>query len=119
MPADARVALLWARYEERHLDSWDERFRAWDDLHQVVVPSFPLYTPLRGYIEARNALVHGVGSLTRRQLKRERKTRGFLASAGINVEGTRISVTRDDGIKCATTLHALVAWLDEAASRIA
>jgi hypothetical protein len=119
LPSDARVALLWERYEERHTDTWEQRFASWDGLHDVRVKDFPGYSPLWGYIEARNAIVHGLGSLTRKQLKSETRVVGRLKTARINTVGDRLVLTADHATDCASVVRDLIQWLDDQAATAA
>ena len=85
------------------------------DRHAVVRDVWDL----KGYIEARNAIAHGLGSLTRRQLTNERATRDALVRVGIDVVAGRISLTDSVLDAAAPVLRRHVLELDEAvASRV-
>jgi len=116
LPNDARVAILWERYEERYTDSWEQRFASFEGLHKIVVHTFPRYSPLMAYIEARNAIVHGLGSLTRKQLKKPGRIVGKLRTARINMSGNRLLLTADDAVQCALVIRELIEWLDDQAA---
>jgi hypothetical protein len=118
LPQDERVGLLWEDFAERNTDSWGQRFSSWEILHKVTVSAFPRYSPLRGYIEARNAIVHGVGALTRKQLKQLPRNTGLLNSAGIAMTGTRLTLTVANATDCASTVSSLIKWLDEEAFNV-
>src|SRR5262249_37712817 len=117
LPLDRRVALLWENYVDGQTDTWPRRFAAWKTLHSIVFDDFPRYHPLRGYIEARNAVVHGLGTLTRKQLKKPDTAQGRLRAAQISLTGTRVMLTVDNATACAQVVRDLIEWLDhEAAS---
>src|SRR5579862_2394619 len=118
LPKDERIRVLWARYEERHSNTWEQRFASWEALHKVAVSSFPKYSPLWGYIEARNAIVHGVGSLTRRQLAKRARSVGRLSTARIGVSGDRVILAPGNAIECAVVVRELITWLDAQAASI-
>jgi hypothetical protein len=116
LPTDARVALLWEHYVERKTETWEQRFRSWQDLHGISMSTFPRYHPLWGYIEARNAIVHGLGALTGRQMKKPPRTKGRLTAASIGLIGSRLVLTVDHATECALVVRALIEWLDEEAA---
>lgn len=116
LPTDARVATLWERYVERETDTWEQRFGSWASLHQIVFTSFPKYSPLRGFIEARNAIMHGLGTLTRKQLKNPQKAIGRLNAARVGVVSNRLILTQDHVTECAGVMRELIRWLDHEAS---
>jgi hypothetical protein len=118
LPHDPRVAVLWERYVDRETDSWEQRFASWEQLHQVSVTEFPRYSALLGFIEARNAVVHGLGFLTRKQLKKTQRSLGRLKSAQIDVVANQLSLTVDDATKCASVVADFIAWLDSSAARL-
>jgi hypothetical protein len=113
LPSDRRVALLWENYVEGQTDTWPRRFAAWKNLHGIPFDEFPRYHPLRGYIEARNAVVHGLGVLTRKQLKKPDTAEGRLRAAQITLTGTRVALTADNATACAQVVRDLIKWLDQ------
>jgi hypothetical protein len=112
LPVDPRVEVLWERYVERDADTWTQRFGAWENLHRVPIKTFPRYDRLLGFIDARNAIVHGLGSLTRKQLKTRHKVTGHLKSAGIGLSGTRLVLAPQHVRDCAAVVRGLIEWLD-------
>jgi hypothetical protein len=118
LPSDARVAELWEQYVDRNTDSWEQRFKTWERLHGVSMSGFPRYHPLWGYIEARNAVVHGLGVLTRKQLKREKTSTGRLRAARIHTVGARLVLTADHATDCASVVKDLINWLDAQAATV-
>jgi hypothetical protein len=107
---------LWERAEEQ-VEQWRGMNVAWDRWHKINVERETRYKRLRGVLEARNAIVHGLGRLTRRQTRRDggAAVRGRLASVGITTNGLMLVVS-DDAIKqCAQAAKAFIAWLDQEA----
>jgi hypothetical protein len=116
LPSDRRVALLWENYVEGQTDTWPLRFAAWKNLHGIPFDDFPRYHPFRGFIEARNAVIHGLGGLTRKQLKKPNTAEGRLRAAHISLRGTRLVLDVDDATACAQVVRDLIDWLDHRAA---
>src|SRR6266566_8914198 len=66
------------------VSTWQKRERAWSQSTGVQLSSYKRWQSLSGFIEARNAIQHGLGNLTDRQLG-ENRTRVLsqLKSAGV------------------------------------
>lgn len=116
---DSVTEVLWEFYIERETDSWKRRFGSWKALHGVSIPSFPRYDRLLGYIEARNAIAHGLGSLTRKQQKSKDKTIAHLRAARIGLTDLRLALVEDHALECAALIRAFIEWLDHEAGRSA
>jgi hypothetical protein len=112
IPSERRVSVMWDRYVDKETDTWDQRFGSWESLHEVRVAAFPAYDAFRGYVEARNALIHGLGALTRKQLKNPKKVLGRLSSAKVRTVGNRLELATENVLGCATVVSEFVRWLD-------
>lgn len=119
LPSNPRVSLLWENYVDGKTDTWPQRFESWKSLHGIPFDSFPRYHPLRGFIEARNAVVHGLGALTRKQLKKPDTAEGRLRAAHVALIGTRVTISVENATACAQVVHDLIEWLDEQAASVA
>jgi hypothetical protein len=121
VPQDARVLKkLWAKAENQAEGRWEEHLNAWKDWHEVSLQSDPLYTNLKPFIEARNAIMHGLGELTRRQRRGNQLAalKGELRAAGIEVVGVRLIVSNRSVIRCAHACRAFVDGLDRRAQSV-
>ena len=121
LPSDALVATLWEEHVNRETDTWEQRLGAWNRLHEVAIASeFPRHEPLQGFIQARNAIVHGLGVLTRKQTntpKRRNRTISRLGAADIFVTtGDRLVLSVDHVAACASVIRSFIEWLDGAAA---
>lgn len=105
---------LWDR-AEREADTWSGQERAWKAWHGVDLARAPDYKDLRGVIEARNAIVHGLGLLTQRQLRGKdggKKSTDALRRVGIRVNARRLVLNDDAMRQCVDTAQRFIEWLD-------
>lgn len=102
--------------------SWHARGKAWRDAAGYDVAGNPLWPVLMGFVEARNALQHGLGRLTDRQLNPATPKNGEvhrtqvlrdLAACGLAVDGDRVIVLARDVQRCLETSRELVLIADE------
>jgi hypothetical protein len=116
LPTSAMVTTLWEDHVERHTDTWSQRLGVWKNLHGIAVKSsFPRYGELDAFVEARNAIVHGLGSLSPKQLRDPAKSAAQLRAAGITLIGTRLTLDASHVTRCGGVLRDLVVWLDQSA----
>jgi hypothetical protein len=114
LPTDRIVQSLWDSELERSGDTWGRRLELWRRFHEVRIgDSFSSYAELNGFIEARNAIAHGLGQLTRKQLRDRGKTVGRLANADIHLHGNTLVVTATHVERCATVVKDFIIWLDQ------
>lgn len=106
---------LWTKAEETVEASWEGLGRAWADWYSVFLPSAPRYHELQGYVEARNAILHGLGELTRKQMrgKSEARTRSRLGHCHIALSGRRLMLKRQDLEEAERVTVEFVVWLDK------
>lgn len=76
----------------------------------------PDYQKLKGFVEARNAIQHGLGSLTDLQLGADRRRDTFdaLAVAGIPLQGDTVVIQRSSVERCRTVSERFVLAVDHA-----
>lgn len=105
--------------------TWRARADAWRDKAGVNIAAHPRWPELMGFVEARNALQHGLGRLTDMQLsptsRRGREPRRAqvlrdLAASGLVVNGDRVTVLASDVERCAAVCRELVLAADNVAS---
>lgn len=114
VPDERMLKQLWLAAGEPKLDTWHGQVTAWNDWHGISLDASKEYTALKGVIEARNAIVHGLGSLTKRQLGKDlgRNTTTFLNAIGIGISGGRLVVDAAAYFKCLKTSKEFIEWLD-------
>jgi hypothetical protein len=87
---------------------WSDQQRAYENWLGVKVD----WKVVDRLAEARNAVAHGLGTLTRRQLRNETKVRNKLKQAGITLTGIRIVLSDPALASAATDCRSLVHRLD-------
>jgi len=108
------VELLWDSELNRSGDTWGNREAMWERYFNVKSGGFQQRQSLLGFIDARNAIAHGHGSLTRKQLRSEQKTLARLSQAGIPTRGHAIELRAPEVEACAALVKGYVFWLDGA-----
>lgn len=97
------------------VNTWNKRAKAWRTHHIDLANDCPTWSALMGFVEARNAIQHGMGRLTDRQLgKYKVQTLTFIASAAIRLNGDAIIVGEQDIARCDHVCTEFIRWLDEA-----
>jgi hypothetical protein len=106
---------IWLRAEERAESTWESIRSAWSDWHGVLMSEAPTHLAFTGFVEARNAIMHGLGELTRKQSRTEetlKKTISRLGHAHLKLNGRRL-ILPDVALNDAVTASAgLIEWLD-------
>jgi hypothetical protein len=100
--------------------SWEGVKKAWNAWFEIPLGDAPAYSRLDAYVSARNAILHGLGALTRKQVRTDggRKVKGKLASVGISVVGDRLVLPFAAVEDCADVARAYVLWLDSKLANI-
>ena len=115
LPSDPLVDILWENEIQAAL-SWDGRLKSWLRLHKVNVESAAPYQAFRSFIDARNAIAHGLGLLTWHQLRGKRDIAAGLKAVGIEVRTGRLVLTSRAVEECATRGVIFVRYLDSTAT---
>lgn len=119
-PVQPLTQALWQAEIGRVDTTWERRVSAWTRLHGVDMKrDFSCFAELEGFIAARNAITHGLGELTRRQLADRANHARHLAAAGIALENRRVIIGAANVDSCADVARALIRWLDDAAQQVA
>ncbi len=84
--ASVAIDNVWDDAAIRATSSWKEQKEAYKNWLGVDTD----WKVVERLAEARNAVAHGLGTLTRRQLRKEQSVRYKLKSAGISMVGIRI-----------------------------
>jgi hypothetical protein len=113
VPAHPMLQNLWSRAESQ-TETWPGQEKAWRQWHGIPLSSERAYANFRPVVDARNAIVHGLGELTRRQLKSDggRQVRDSLARLGIKTNGRRVLVDDVAMRKCLDATRRFIEWLD-------
>lgn len=104
----ASVNWIWEDAAVRGTSSWTEQKKAYKNWLGVRED----WKAVERLAEARNAVAHGLGSLTRRQLRNEQSVKDKITAAGIDVQG-RILIISDEALgQAATACRDLIHRLD-------
>jgi len=114
-PADPIVTLLWDAELARSGETWAQGDELWKRYFGIAAGDFANRAALLGFVDARNAIAHGVGALTRRQLQQKPKVASRLAQAGIGLHGNRLILEPPHVERCAAVVKDYIRWLDAAA----
>ena len=113
-PAPRLLPLMWDKTESTVRTTWAGVAEGWRDWFAVKLDDCAAYANLQGYIEVRNAIVHGLGTLTRRQLRKKdgQATRDRIKKAGVAVVERRVELSPANIEGCAITSVEFIEWLD-------
>lgn len=110
-PSTGPLSEIWESAVIGATGSWDkqaEKFNSW----LGVKPSL---ADIRAAAEVRNAIAHGLGSLTRLQLRNEQSTRNKISqTAGVELNGNEIHLTTDDLERARTICRETIEQVDSA-----
>lgn len=117
-PRSALVEALYAQFEERGTMSWEETANYFKKhIHSSIkIKSSPDWDQVNAVIEARNAVVHGLGTFTSRQTRRNvpKTVTTHLVKLGFDVSahGSRVLVTASALENTVMLLRSYLEWLD-------
>jgi hypothetical protein len=110
---------LWSTAESRAESSWNSIKECWKIWHGVALGTAPSFATFRAFVDARNSIMHGVGKLTRKQVRNPNGRAQLvarLASVGISVDlDDRLILSSDCVVASCKAAIELIRWLDEAA----
>jgi hypothetical protein len=96
--------------------TWDMRRKAWAKHATVDLVSFHGWASLMGFVEARNAIQHGLGRLTHRQLgKYKQEVLDWLDAANLCRNGDVLLLSERDVGRCSEVCNGFIEWLDSTA----
>lgn len=110
--------LLWEQSQGSIESSWERQAAAWNTYAQLSIKAHASFKALDPFIEVRNAVMHGLGNLTRRQQRRAQSLVPTLAGAGITVDGIRVALNTANVKDCRDVTVAFIEWLDSSAPPI-
>ncbi|OBJ00880.1 hypothetical protein A5624_00530 [Mycobacterium sp. 1482292.6] len=108
------VSAIWERAAISATNTWKDQKTALQDWFGVRLSNGD-WRPVEQLVEARNAIAHGLGTLTRRQLRNQQAVRATLAAAGIVVNQSNELVLDDEVLrKAAVACRQLIVAYDVA-----
>jgi hypothetical protein len=115
-----RLLEFWPGVTESEVSTWKKREYAWRNHANVDLTIItPDWHNLLGFVEARNALQHGLGRLTEMQLGRHRDdVLSDLAAANISLIGDLIQIDVHTVRSCYSVCENFVVTLDNAAQNV-
>jgi hypothetical protein len=110
-----RVLAACPSLNEDDVFSWPKRQKAWLAHLNVDFVRLQRWNEVKGYIQVRNALQHGLGRLTESQLGKWRDETLLVvrSSRGIDLKGDRIYVSSEAVASCADACRGLILELDQ------
>ena len=113
-----RLLELRSSLTENDVFNWERRRRAWARHAQVdLTMETPNWNSLQGFVQARNALQHGLGYLTDFQLSPRNRERTLkeIRAAQILLFGDRVYIEDETVSRCAEVCVSFVLALDRVA----
>lgn len=104
-----------AEFDKRIESRWDERTQGWRRWYGIDYRLNADFVGVLAFVEARNAIVHGAGRLTRQQLGSDggASVVAKLKTVGVEISNGRIVVTASAVEKAARCARAAIYWIDK------
>lgn len=107
---------VYVRAEDKAIGNWRsmvDHYRRWFDI-KITQRECPPWRRIEAMRNARNAVAHGLGELTRRMARRntDQLKRDF-ATLGITITGSAIVITEESLRRAAFSACEFLEWLDE------
>jgi hypothetical protein len=106
--ADPIRTLIWEQVAIDTTRTWEAQKDAFKKWHQIS----PNWLELEGLAEVRNAVAHGLGTLTRRQQRSHSSTMTKINRTGISVVNDKVVLEEQDLISAAKACRALISQID-------
>jgi hypothetical protein len=115
----ARLLNLRPAVSHNQVMKWTDRIKIWRNQGGVDLTTFPHMQAVQGFVEVRNALEHGLGRLTERQLdpKYRDEVLAHIAAAGVRLDGDRVLITPENVGRCSEVGKDFVRFLDLSAPK--
>jgi len=113
MPRTVIIEDIYLDAEDRAISSWPAMVTAYKKWLGINLRSCPNWESIQAMIDARNAVAHGVGELTRRQARKDLvQLRRLFSRIDINIDGTLLEIS--DKAVGSTSLAGrhFIVWLD-------
>lgn len=104
-----------AEFDKRMESRWDERTQGWRRWYGIDYRLNADFVDVLAFVEARNAIVHGGGHLTRHQLGSDGAAAivARLKAVGVEVSNGRVVVTPSAVEKAARCARGAIYWADK------
>jgi len=117
--ASGRLLELRPAVSPDDVSTWQKRKSAWGKHGSVDITAYKAWSALMGFVEVRNALQHGLGRLTERQLGKHRnEILAQIRASSVHLDGDLLVVLADDVAQCGKVCAGFVQWLDAAAPTV-
>jgi len=115
--ASARLLRMHPDVSYDELSNWRKREKAWDKHCSVKLSDYAQWRQLKGFVEVRNAIQHGLGRLTDQQLGKYRdEILASIRDSAVELNGDLLIVISADVDRCGQVCRGFVRWLDSSAS---
>jgi hypothetical protein len=105
--------------EDQAISSWPKIAESYKRWIHINLNKYPDWKKIEAALDARNAIAHGVGQLTRRQSrKNQSELEASLKSININVRGARLDISEIAIKEMAAVCRRFIIWLDQQLSTI-
>lgn len=113
-PRTAILNDVYVRAEDNAIGSWPsltDHYRRW---FSIKMKSSPSWRRIEALTNARNAVAHGLGELTRRMARKDKtQLRRDLATLDVGMSGTAIVLSEKSLQSAAAAGREFIEWLDE------
>lgn len=104
---------IYTRAEETAIGSWPNLTEAYKKWLKISVKAWGNWNRIQAILDARNAVAHGVGQLTRRQARKDQEALArSLRLIGIEIVGTRIEISSETIGRIGVLGRDFILWLD-------
>ena len=119
IPRTVIVDDIYLDAEDKAISSWPAMATAYKKWLGINLKSCPHWESIQAMLDARNAVAHGVGELTRRQARKDlAQLRRLFSRIDINIDGTLLKIS-DKAISSASLAgRHFIEWLDNELSHI-
>lgn len=113
-PRSKVMEAIYVDAEDSAIASWAKLKIAYNRFLDINLAGSGYWGDISATNDARNAIAHGVGELTRRQTRKNLADLvRALASVGVSVDGSAIVVTNEAVYRYGKTAREFVLWVDE------
>jgi hypothetical protein len=115
LPTDDLVFRIWDERIPRIVRDWESRKSSWKDIFELDW-TYGQWSELLGFITARNIIAHGMGQLTRSQIRRGQidvRVTKKLGAAKLTLRGNELQLSENDVERCGLRVRHFIEWLDE------
>lgn len=112
----SRLLAIAPSLSDAAINTWHKREKEWLREGSTDVAQFQHWLALLGFVDARNAIQHGLGRLTAMQLgKFKDQVIRQLSAAQVHRDGDQLVIRPADVDRCFNVCRDFIAWLDSEA----